>query len=293
METAIAAIRIEIASRPKSAFRRTAEWLREWGILGATITAFVALLGSLIALIVFTVSGTRDNATFRTHTEDRLTNIESQLANVNSTLKETQLKQSAFDPASPASAGDAARVLADARKNATKLNPSVIQEAGQQFVKAAAASRPAWDTALQFLNYRSFLNAAVVPTGPKQLIGEDTNYYVPKSSADFSAPGAAMYSVGANKTPDVPQFREINAPDPNADKAAGPQYLLVTNLTLTLDGLFVKRVIVKDAHVVYHGGPVVLQGVYFVDCTFEIDHRPQGVTFASTLLASSAVTFSS
>jgi hypothetical protein len=57
-----------------------------------------------------------------------------------------------------------------------------------------------------------------------------------------------------------------------------------------LDGYRLKNIIFKDVKVLYEGGPVEMENVYSVNCTFEVSRRPNGQSFASTVLASSPAT---
>lgn len=43
-----------------------------------------------------------------------------------------------------------------------------------------------------------------------------------------------------------------------------------------LDGLFLENVTFEGAVIIYHGGPVILQNVKFVNCQFKIDNSRQG-----------------
>jgi len=49
-------------------------------------------------------------------------------------------------------------------------------------------------------------------------------------------------------------------------------------------------VIFRDARIIYNGGPLRLDGVYFVNCTFQLKPSEKSRTFGETLLASNAVT---
>ena len=56
------------------------------------------------------------------------------------------------------------------------------------------------------------------------------------------------------------------------------------------NSLIFNGVIFKDVRVIYSGGPLKLDGVYFVDCTFELQPSDKSKVLAETLLASNAVT---
>lgn len=54
-----------------------------------------------------------------------------------------------------------------------------------------------------------------------------------------------------------------------------------------------KNVIFKDTEITYDGGPVDMQNVFFVNCTFNIVKKPNGKNFATSVLASLPSTFQS
>lgn len=55
-------------------------------------------------------------------------------------------------------------------------------------------------------------------------------------------------------------------------------------------GLFFQGNVFRDVRVIYSGGPLDLNEVYFVNCTFEMEPGPRSKTLGETLLASAPVT---
>ena len=93
-----------LVQRPEAkGFRKFLRWLREWSLVGAVITVFVALVGIVVTLIIFSVSGSRTEAEFRGKTGQRLDTIEGRLTGIEGVLKVLQAQTTAakFSTASP------------------------------------------------------------------------------------------------------------------------------------------------------------------------------------------------
>lgn len=58
----------------------------------------------------------------------------------------------------------------------------------------------------------------------------------------------------------------------------------------TANEIYLDRIVFKGVRVIYSGGPLNLNGIYFVNCTFEIQPSQNSRTLVETLLASNAVT---
>ena len=89
-----------LVQRPEAkGFRKFLRWLREWSLVGAVITVFVALVGIVVTLIIFSVSGSRTEAEFRGKTDT----IEGRLTGIEGVLKVLQAQTTAakFSTASP------------------------------------------------------------------------------------------------------------------------------------------------------------------------------------------------
>lgn len=60
---------------------------------------------------------------------------------------------------------------------------------------------------------------------------------------------------------------------------------------IVIDGYWIKNVVLRNATIAYHGGPVRLENVYFVDCRFGFSQLPRTRSLVDHLLASLSVTF--
>ena len=56
-----------------------------------------------------------------------------------------------------------------------------------------------------------------------------------------------------------------------------------------LDDQRFRNVIIKDSVVDYDGGPILLENVHFVNCTFRFRQTPNAVHFGEKLLAATPV----
>jgi hypothetical protein len=144
----------------------------------------------------------------------------------------------------------------------------------------------AWEAVIAALNYHSsHASGSVESPVPTGTIVEATYYYMP------SQPGfqrGAISQFGGSHPPNVPQFRSLDAPDLNEKVTTGPSYLFWTGGSVRLDDMFVKRVVFIDALVVYRSGPLELEDVSFIQCTFDVDQGAQGREFAKAFLLSSS-----
>lgn len=76
----------------------------------------------------------------------------------------------------------------------------------------------------------------------------------------------------------------------NKDHDFGPSYMMLIGVSLLLDGSHLKNIIIKDARVVYHGGPLRLENVYFLNCTFDLQREPSTLNFAKAVLEAGPAT---
>lgn len=187
--------------------------------------------------------------------------------------------------ATPKALGDAADQL---RQHAVILPRPVVAQAGKNLVQKISVEDTSdrWGATNRVLSYLSFLNANFSPpfieqSGPH---GFDAHYQLPPSWH------GRMAWTGHSSQPNLPQLHPIDAQDVNSKLPNGPAYLLVDGGVLNLDGLSMKRVIVANAEVVYDGGRLDLEGVYFVNCTFRVSRQERGVMFAEALLSQDART---
>jgi hypothetical protein len=191
-----------------------------------------------------------------------------------------RLQQNATDPVSPQNVADVQHVLETAKKKRFKIPPDVVQTTGVKFVQAAHTNPDAWNAALAFLEYRSFENTVKLNSEPQPLQQINAHYDVlaigPMGSA-FTVPPTVPQDEGA-------KMYLLDKTNRNANNPLGPSFLVLEDATYQLDSLYMRRVIFRNSRIVYKGGPLVLDDVTFVNCTFEIPQQPNGLNFATVFL---------
>jgi hypothetical protein len=65
---------------------------------------------------------------------------------------------------------------------------------------------------------------------------------------------------------------------------SGKEVILLEGGAVALDGVGLKHVVIRNATVFYSGGPVQMEDVAFVNCTFVLDDMPRTREFASSVL---------
>lgn len=144
-------------SGPKNEQNRPQWWLPV--LLKAGLLAGLALLGWMSKQI-YDHNG-------------RLSDIEAQLRSQAADLKEIKglvaprrLEQASLNAASPTAASEVKAAISDADEIGSKIELDVIRESGTRFIQAGRESSAAWEAALYCLNYRSVINASLIPKVP-------------------------------------------------------------------------------------------------------------------------------
>ncbi len=98
------------------------------------------------------------------------------LSSMRGSLTQLGITVAASTPTSPKSQAEVKAVIADATKNPQRQIPKdVIEQAGAAFVKASPSDPGAWSVARDIVEYRSLLNAAVLPGNHWLLLSKTPN----------------------------------------------------------------------------------------------------------------------
>jgi hypothetical protein len=213
--------------------------LRDWGLTGTMVAVPLALLAGVITLGIRVTSDVRDEATFRSHTEDRLKAIEAGLNALNHpsplqsfvNMDQTRLSRNLSKVAEAAREAQQDGVLE------TIANLSEIQTKVASLPLTQESSPAFWS----LINYASFVR-------------EKTSVF--PNAAVVSATTCNLINIG---------------------NGGGPRNSIVITLdgvklrgcALTLDGLSLKNSTISNAVVRYFGGALRLDNVRFVNCVFE------------------------
>jgi len=266
-------------------WQRVTFFLREWSLAGAAIAVPLTLLGlaitvGAIAFMQFHASSVRETA-FEARTTDALNGINNHLRKIDNALSLIQIQQAASDPTDKNGALETKKVMDAARVNSVPLPTDLILQAGAKFVRGSYQNPSAWDAAVAFLNYRSY-SVAVTQTFPSpqgalettvsSLVAPPTEH-PPSISGKGDTPeeaAALIYRIGEN---------------PSEAVKTGAAYYFAKGGGMVLDKMGLKNVVFIGVHIVYQGGPVHLDHVFFVNCTFEMPRVENTRNLALALLA--------
>jgi outer membrane murein-binding lipoprotein Lpp len=268
--------------------------LRQWAILGPLITATVAIS-------LFIGNDISKDSEFRGTTTEHLKNIDrdnqtlstsvgtlsTKIDALSTTVEALRLRQASATPTNAQSIKEAQNVLQAAQVNKVQFTNETIANAGKLFVAAAKNNPGAWDAVLNFLNYRAYLNSVTIQLGPQVPAPFETEY---QTTADNFPRKVTLMWIGTSKPPDV-RLRPLSSPDLNKNATTGPSLLLADAPVVVLDNLDAKKVVFRNSHIIYRGGRVALDEVYFVNCTFEMDRQSRGQQLANQILSGTSTTF--
>jgi hypothetical protein len=199
---------------------------------------------------------------------------------------ESKIERASNNPTNSQNIRDVQQVLARAKAaDIDVTSPAVLSDSGMKFIDASDQNPESWNAVLEFLSYKSALNRRSPVPQPTHF-GINTFYYswVPN---DYSAPKIIVQ--GKVRIDAAAKFEPIGA-DTNAGRTYGNSLIFLTGGALTLDQMQLKDVVLRNSHVVYNGGQVEIENVYFVNCTFEMSPLPNSASLAKAILAGGAAT---
>lgn len=174
-----------------------------------------------------------------------------------------------------------------ARKEKITVKPGAVEEVGKKLVKAGNVE--AWNAAVEFLNYKSFLNSVLsVPVNTVIGTGALQTQYI--ETAPVGQTPAHFAVTGAVPREQAAQFLHIGNRDPNESNSLGNDWIIAENGNTIIDNMQMRKVIFRNVHVVYNGGPLRMKEVYFLNCTFEVRQQLNGNALAVAVLNPSPAT---
>lgn len=276
--------------RPRG-WKKALYLLREWGVLGVTATIIIALLGIVVALVIAVSNRREADAIFRANANNFQERTGERLTRIEASLLGLRAKAVASNPADSENQAEAKSVLAAAKKESIRLPVPVIELGGNKFIEAAKTDPKAWDVALEFVAYRSFLNAQSRPRVPTEPMptGTITNYEI------LGAPGKPPPEVSWSK-PIVGEGQvaarwDRLGQDRNQDKHDQPTWLYATGGATSVDTEQIRNVVLIGVEVHYSGAPVILENVIFINCVFVFDNNDGARKLGRMLLASATINF--
>ena len=194
--------------------------------------------------------------------------------------------------ADPKNIEETTHVLSQARAAKIKISADVIAATGKKFVDLSKNDPTAWNAALAFVNYRSFLNADEEPSlkNPDSS-ATTTSYY----RINYLDSGGRLPAISAYGQAPSSQAARLNSIGSNFNKwrPLSKAFVVVEGGSgVVIDNMDMKNIVFRNTRIRYAGGPVIMENVYFVNCTFELVQRANGQLFADTLLSASPISFS-
>ena len=250
---------IKAALRPQG-FNKFSRWLREWGLVGVIITAFLALCGIVVTLGIFTSNHLEKNARFEQRTEDFETQTGARLTKIEATLLELEVPNSpakALRNLSEASPKTFAAALPALRK-VTELPFSEVSPSKETLQNVAGKLRHVevglpdyWATVLRYIKFASAgLSPNVPPPGPPRVI-----------------------------------LSRVVSTYPRGIKIGPLKHTIVL-----LDGGELWNVTFEHCRIIFTQQPVIMHNFVFIDCVFELPTTMPPSQYlkdaAQTLLAS-------
>lgn len=174
------------------------------------------------------------------------------------------------------------------KANALQIRLSSAKDYGARMLSEAAPQLQelTWQGVQLALAQKSFIDSDFEPS--LIVVREELD-------SEFRSPGPVRGSMewGGNwvRPSDGAALYKIGEPDPNKDKRAVPQYILIKGSVASLDGYIIRNVIFRESHIIYQGGSIVMEGTYFVRCAFDVSLSSEGQRFSHTLLTSVPVQF--
>ncbi len=157
--------------------------------------------------------------------------------------------------------------ITEARKDRAKIPPDVVEATGKRFVNAAEQNPIVWGAVSAFLDYRSYLNVNAQPPLPRLVSTHDRGVItrVRFGNRGSSYPKWTAYGLVPSDQAATVGFIGEHL---NLEHPKGAAFILFEGDEMILDGLEMRNVILRNVSIRHYGGPVVMQNVYFVNCTF-------------------------
>lgn len=303
-------------------------WAKDWAVLSLAVATVVALVGIAVAAMIFAMSERKQLTELRSRTEDRLTNIDRELAALGGGVGQLVASNEASKPDFPKRFLDllnesvkralqndepilametATEIAKKARELRIDADPQQIATVGRGFLRLVDDERPpttpnekpatptnerlsvpAIEAVGELIGYRSFLLPSPLGRPQDGALAHSAMLILPKLHTfkpldSTSRIYGSMRSLAGGIGSTAAKIDLLNRPEPvlSEDYRA----LMVDGYDLKIDGLDARNVLFSNCKIAYSGGQLLLDNVYFSNCTFEIAR--QGKNFASAALSAS------
>ena len=191
--------------------------------------------------------------------------------------------------------------ITNAQRTKRHLEPTLIAGLGNDVLAFTNSSDQeistlAWNTAIQLADYRTILNREVAKSrveSAKAAAKRGTDFDMEARVLD---PTNVTFGIAYDQNKTVPfdqAARYERLGNPLLRRDFGRPFYIASGkgVELLLDGHYLKNVIFHDAQISYQGGPLVMENVYFVNCTFHVQPSPNARQLTIAVLNSTSITF--
>jgi hypothetical protein len=168
MQMQICSVGISMTNADRSMGDIFHQWCTKWlPIIGGLIAIVAAILGGIKYVVNSEISGmANDISMIKTSLlplPQAISSLQDRATKMETHWEDLKIRGLSQTPNSKESINEVKQALVAAKNGSLKLNPELIKEAGAKFITAGKADKAAWDAALEFLRYRTFLNLDMVP----------------------------------------------------------------------------------------------------------------------------------
>lgn len=273
--------------RPKG-FRKFLNWAQEIGIIGCYISIIIAMLAVTCGALYFSFNRVSAEGKFQGDTTRHLDDIDKHLQTIDNSFVNFRFNALSSEPITRESSAAIEGIILTASSQNVPLDHSTVTTVGGRLIAAADHVSTAWSATTVLLGYTSIQNKNWLPADAQQI-------RTPSFGTYYSHPAGwdgQLKWAGMGESPNVSELHQIGLADANEKQTTGPSYLIMEGGTVRLDGMIMKRIVIRNARVIYQGGPASLQSVFFVNCKFEIQPKPTGQMLATAIISDPSVNFS-
>jgi hypothetical protein len=297
-------------------------WAKDWAVLSIVGATVVALVGIASAAMIFAMSERKQLSDLRSRTEDRLTNIDRELAALGASVGEMLASNEASKP--DFSKRFLSLLNQSVKRTLAYDDPILSMETAAAFTRKARELRieadqqqiatdglallrlldnetttsgtptnerlhgPAIEAVGELIGYRSFLLPS--PIGPAQdgAPAHNAMLMLPKLHTFRPLDSSSkiygfLRSLPAATGGAGAKIDLMNRPEPLVSEEY--RSLLVDGYDIEIDGLDVRNAVFSNCRITYSGGQLSMDNVYFSNCSFEIAR--EGRDFARAALSPS------
>jgi hypothetical protein len=265
---------------------------------------------AVVAILILTFAKWEGYVEFRTKTSDRLDAIEKTLSQMSAnlellrpragdTLPQAIKKNLSLQRNSDLGLKTVAALATEAKEQNVTADPQQISAIGTDLASESQLFKgpqttDAWSAITGLLNYSSFLRQTGFFSGeqPKPLT-------LPPIEYDFGGTEGKTFDVrlsslgGEVPIAEAARAEHIVNPKPISVSEAPKTVVAQGKLenVISLDGHRLKNIVLVNMTIEYHGGPLILENVSFINCVFRLAQQPQCIDFGKSVFASTTTTF--